>query len=314
MDEAVSREVLSALRPIGIEAALRAIAQRADDGQDKRRQLELALEQTRFEAARAQRQFDAVDPGNRLVAAELERRWNERLAEVSQREVQIDALLAQADSGLTPQQREDLMALGTDLPRVWSHPSAGNEVRKRILRCVIREIVARVADARIELVIHWHGGDHTELSVVKNRVGQHRWTTNVEVQALITQLARQLNDGGIAALLNRLGHPTGKGHTWTEMRVRAFRSDNQIDVYKAGEREARGEMTLEQAAEALRTSTMTVLRMISAGQLAATQACKGAPWVIKVADVHRLGPRTAGKSPGKGPRTDDPQQISLEFQ
>ncbi len=314
VDEAVSREVLSALRPIGIEAALRAIAQRADDGQDKRRQLELALEQTRFEAARAQRQFDAVDPGNRLVAAELERRWNERLAEVSQREVQIDALLAQADSGLTPQQREDLMALGTDLPRVWSHPSAGNEVRKRILRCVIREIVARVADARIELVIHWHGGDHTELSVVKNRVGQHRWTTNVEVQALITQLARQLNDGGIAALLNRLGHPTGKGHTWTEMRVRAFRSDNQIDVYKAGEREARGEMTLEQAAEALRTSTMTVLRMISAGQLAATQACKGAPWVIKVADVHRLGPRTAGKSPGKGPRTDDPQQISLKFQ
>jgi hypothetical protein len=123
VDEAVGREVLNALRPIGVQAALHAIEQRADDGQDKRRQLELALEQTRFEAARAQRQFDAVDPGNRLVAAELERRWNERLAEVAQREAQIDALLAQqADSGLTPQQREDLMALGTDLPRAWSHP------------------------------------------------------------------------------------------------------------------------------------------------------------------------------------------------
>jgi excisionase family DNA binding protein len=314
VDEAVCREVLSALRPIGVQAALRAIEQRADDGQDKRRQLELALEQARFEAARAQRQFDAVDPGNRLVAAELERRWNERLVEVAQRDAQLEAQQAQADSGLTPRQREDLMALGADLPRAWSQPSAGNEVRKRILRCVIREIVARVADPRIELVIHWHGGDHTELSVVKNRAGQHRWTTNVEVQALITQLARQLNDGGIAALLNRLGHRTGKDHTWSEMRVRSFRRDNQIDVYKAGEREARGELTLEQAAEALGTSKMTVLRMISAGQLAATQACKGAPWVIKAADVQRLDPRAAGTSPGRGPQTEVPQQISLEFQ
>jgi hypothetical protein len=87
------------------------------------------------------------------------------------------------------------MAMGADLPRAWSHSAGGNEVRKRILRCVIREIVARIAEARIELVIHWQGGDHTELSVVKNRVGQHRWTTDVEVQTLITQLARQLNDG-----------------------------------------------------------------------------------------------------------------------
>jgi len=134
---------------------------------------------------------------------------------------------------------------------VWSHPAAGNEVRKRILRCVIREIVVRVAEARIELIIHWQGGDHTELSVVKNRTGQHRWTTDVEVQALITQLARQLPDGTIASLLNRLCHRTGKGHTWTEMRVRSFRSDHHIAVYKTGEREARGELTLEQAADAL---------------------------------------------------------------
>ena len=150
-------------------------------------------------------------------------------------------------------------------------------MRKRIVRCVIREIVARIAEARIELVIHWQGGDHTELSVVKNRVGQHRWTTDVAVMTLITQLARQLNDGSIAALLNRLGHRTGKGHTWTEMRVRSFRGDHQIAVYKAGERDARGELTLEQAADALGASKMTVLRMIGAGSLQAVQACKGAP-------------------------------------
>jgi excisionase family DNA binding protein len=314
VDEAVSREVLSVLGPIGVQAALHAIEQRAHDEHAKRRQLELALEQARFEAARAQRQFDAVDPGNRLVAAELERRWNERLAEVSRRESEIQALQGQADASLTPQQREALMAMGCDLPRAWSHPAAGNDVRKRILRCIIKEIVAGVAEARIELIIHWQGGDHTELSVVKNRVGQHRWSTDVEVQTLITQLARQLNDGSIASLLNRLGHRTGKDHTWTEMRVRSFRCDHHIAVYKAGEREARGELTLEQAAEALGTSKMTVLRMIGTGTLAASQACKGAPWGIKALDVQRPEVRAAVAAPAGRPLPTDPRQISFELQ
>jgi excisionase family DNA binding protein len=163
-------------------------------------------------------------------------------------------------------------------------------------------------------VVHWQGGDHTELSVVKNRMGQHRWTTDVAVQALITQLARQLNDGSIAALLNRLGHRTGKGHTWTEMRVRSFRGDHGIAVYKSGEREARGELTLEQASEALGTSKMTVLRMIAAGTIPATQACKGAPWVIKAVEVQRPEVRAAVADPGRGPLPTDPRQISLELQ
>jgi excisionase family DNA binding protein len=250
------------LRPIGVQAALHAIDQRAQDENAKRRQLELALEQARFEAARAQRQFDAVDPGNRLVAAELERRWNERLAQVSQRQAEIEVLDTHAVPSLTPQQRDDLLALGADLPRVWSHPAAGNEVRKRILRCVIMEIVARVADAQIMLIIHWQGG----------------------------------------------------GHTWTEMRVRSFRGDHQIAVYKAGEREARGELTLEQAAEALATSKMTVLRMIGAGVLQATQACKGAPWVIRAVDVQRPEVRAAITMPANRPQTDDPRQIPLNIQ
>ena len=314
VDQAVAGEVLAALRPVGVEAALHAIEQRTTEDQTRRRQLVLALEQARFEAARAQRQFDAVDPANRLVAAALERRWNERLAVVSQRQAQIDALDLQAGPSLTAEQREPLLALGSDLPRAWGHPAAGNEGRKRILRAVIKEIVARVAEARIELVIHWQGGDHAALNVVKNRLGQHRWTTDVEVQALIPQLARQLNDASIASLLNRLGHRTGRGQSWTEMRVRSFRCDRGIPVYKAGEREDRGELTLEQAAEGLGTSKMTVLRMISAGTLTASQACKGAPWVIEASELQRPEVRAAVQPPNKGPRTVDPNQISLELQ
>lgn len=314
VDQAISGEVLALLQPIGVRAALHAIEQRASDGEAQRRQVGLALEQARFEAARAQRQFDAVDPANRLVASELERRWNERLAEVCQRQAQIEALDARTCPSMTPQQRDALLALGADLPRVWDDPAATNNVRKRILRSVIKEIVARIAEARIELVIHWQGGDHTELSVIKNRTGQHRWTTDVEVQSLIAQLARQLNDGSIASLLNRLGHRTGRDQTWTEMRVRSFRTDHHIAVYKSGEREQRGEATLEQAAEELGTSKMTVLRMIGGGVLAAAQACKSAPWVIQRSDLRRPQVHAWIQAPKKCPHSADQNQISLELQ
>ena len=314
VDQAVSGDVLAALRPIGVQAALHAIKQRVSDDQTKRQQLELALEQARFETTRAQRQFDAVDPGNRLVTAELERRWNERLAQAAQRQADIDALDSRMQPSLSPQQREALMALGTDLHRAWNHPGASNEVRKRILRTAIKEVVARVADARIELVIHWQGGDHTELEVVKNRSGQHRWSTDIEVEGLITKLARQLRDPGIASLLNRLGHHTGKGHTWTEMSVRSFRTSHGIAVHKNGEREDRGELTLEQTAVALGTSKMTVLRQIGTGTLTASQACKGAPWIIKAIDAQRAEVRAAVNRPNGTPRPTDPNQIALELQ
>jgi excisionase family DNA binding protein len=314
VDRAVAAEVLAVLRPIGVQAALHAIEERAGDDHAKRRQLELALEQARFEAARAHRQFDAVDPDNRLVAGELERRWNERLAQIAQRQAELDAMHAQQAATMTSERREALLALGTDLERAWEHPAAGNNSRKRILRAVLREIVARVADARIELVIHWQGGDHTELCVVKNRTGQHRWVTDLEVQTLVAQLARQLKDSAIASLLNRLGHRTGRELSWTESRVRSFRCTHGIEVYKEGEREQRGELTLEQAAELIGTSKMTILRMISTGAISASQACKGAPWVIKRCDLQHSQARLATQRTGASPLSADPNQILLQLQ
>jgi len=162
--------------------------------------------------------------------------------------------------------------------------------------------------------VHWQGGDHTELSVVKNRRGVHRWTTNIEAEQLLSELARLLPDSGIASLLNRLGHRTGKGHTWTESSVRSFRGSHHVAVYRQGERDERGELTLEQAAVELQISKMTVLRMIGAGTLVARQVCKGAPWVIKRRDLAGLV-ATQGVQPGsKGPLTADHNQISLQFQ
>ena len=314
IDQGVSGEVLRLLRPVGVEAALHAIEQCAGQVHAKRCQVELALEQSRFEALRAQRQFDAVDPGNRLVAGELERRWNERLTVVTQLEAELERLDTQREPDMTSQQRQDLLDLGADLQRAWEHPNAGNESRKRILRAVIKEIVVRVTETHLELMVHWQGGDHTPLSIVRNSSGKHRWTTDIGVGQLLTELARLLPDSGIAALLNRMGHRTGKGHTWTEASVRSFRGSHHVAVFRQGEREERGELTLEQSAEALHVSHMTVLRLIAAGTLPGRQACKGAPWVIKRSDVERLNALGLVQARSVGPRTTDPNQISLQFQ
>ena len=121
IDAAVSAEVLSLIAPLGLEAALQAIADRERDGTQRVRQIELALEQARYEAARSHRQYDAVDPENRLVAGDLERRWNERLAEVARLEEELRLVRESLPAALTEAERAQILALGTDIAHLWNH-------------------------------------------------------------------------------------------------------------------------------------------------------------------------------------------------
>ena len=92
-------------------------------------------------------------------------------------------------------------------------------------------------------------------------------------------------DKAIAAVLNRVGKTTGRGNGWTQSRVCSLRSHNAHSAYREGERRERGEVTLDEAAAALSVSSSTVRRLINDGQLSANQLCKGAPWIIRVADL-----------------------------
>jgi hypothetical protein len=241
VDAGVAAETLRLLSPLGIAAALEAVERRDEDAAALRRQAELALTQVRYEADLARRQYDAVDPANRLVAAELERRWNDRLAAARCLEDSLAERIESSAATLSPTERGDLLALGADLPRAWDHPGVTAEERKRILRAVIEEIVVTLAEGRIDLVIHWKGGDHTRLCMPRNRTGQHRWSSDAETGDMIRALARQQPDGGIAATLNRLGRRTGRDNPWTEARVRSFRSTHGVPVHRTGEMAERGE-------------------------------------------------------------------------
>jgi len=165
IDAAVSNEVLRVAKPLGIDAAVKAIEAQSRETTVAQRQHELALQQARYEAAYARRQYDAVDPANRLVAGELERRWNVALENVQRIEREMTASAALRSPPLGEQQKLELMALGADLDRAWSHPAATAATRKRILRACLDEIVVRKDGEVLDMVLHWHGGDHTALKL-----------------------------------------------------------------------------------------------------------------------------------------------------
>jgi DNA invertase Pin-like site-specific DNA recombinase len=312
VDRMVAKEVLDRLQPLGVEAALAATETREKVRSEKARQLDLALQQARYEAVRAQRQYDVIDPDNRLVASELERRWNERLTVVQTLEAQVEELSVQRDHVLTSADRQRLMALGQDLPRAWDSLATTSETRKKIIRTLISEIVVDIVGDNLALIIHWQGGDHTRLTIKKNRGGQTRWSTDTDIIELIKVLARQMPDDLIAAVLNRGGKSTGRGNAWTRARIRALRSYHQIAVYREGERVERAEATLDEAAVELAVSPTTIRRLIACGVLPARQPCKGAPWIIHQSDLSRNDVRRAADARrSRRPPPDNPLQNQL---
>ena len=165
IDGAVSAEVLRILKPLGMEAAVKAVDAQTSRTSAAQRQLELSLQQARYEAAHARRQYDAVDPANRLVAAELERRWNDALQAVRRIEAEIASIVVATPPPLGERERQQLMRLGADLELAWSHPAATAATRKRIMRTALNEIVVRKEGLLINMILHWKGGDHTALQV-----------------------------------------------------------------------------------------------------------------------------------------------------
>lgn len=313
-DRAVVAVVLEACQPLGVEASLQLLEGGRHDQEQKRRALELALERTRYAASLARRQYDSVDPANRLVAAELEARWNAALAQVGEAEARLQA----EPPSQTPLSESDcrrLLELGADLRALWDDPSAPVELKKRILRTVLSEIMVTVSHASefIEMRLHWAGGVHTTLRVRKNQTGRNDQATEPRVIELVRELAKARPDPYIAATLNRLGYYTGPGNTWNEIRVRHLRNYHHIPVFVAGaERPWR---SAEEAAKELNVGIAVVRTMIRHRILPARQIAKDTPWLIKPEDLRRpevLGYAKTAHTGKPAPRGND-GQIAISY-
>jgi DNA invertase Pin-like site-specific DNA recombinase len=313
VDEAISREVVAVLTPGAIEAALKSATDGAGKHDELERALQLELEQAEYEAERARRQFDAVEPENRLVAATLESRWDAALRSVNELRTRLEALRGEHRPQRLPD-RAALLQLAGQFDKVWHHPDADHRIRKRLVRLLIEEIIATVNEAEpsIELVIHWKGGKHTALKIAKNRTGQHSHTTQREVIEVVRELARRLPDGQIARILNRLGYQTGAGNGFTANRVVTLRNYHRIAVYNSDT--AAPGITIEKAAVLLGVSTGTVRRMIRARIIEGQQPVPYAPWAIDPAILSNEAVKRAVdaiRSGGTLPRTAPASQLNL---
>ena len=117
-----------------------------------------------------------------------------------QLEDEFEAVEQQRPLVLGDEERDRLLRLGTDLEAAWSHPAATMATRKRIVRAVLHEIVVRVENGFVDMVLHWRGGDHTALKVKKNTSGKHRWSVAEETETLVRELARLMPDRAIASV------------------------------------------------------------------------------------------------------------------
>jgi hypothetical protein len=316
VDQAVAAEMLQAIQPLGVEASLEAIALAEHADAEKCKALELALEKARYEAERARRQYDAVDPQNRLVASELEGRWNEALKRAAELETRLSHEMC-AQRELSAAEREQLLTLGADLIELWNHPSASPALKKRILRTVFEEIVIDIRDEdppKVHLRLHWAGGCHTELLVVKNRTGRHQHSTDQKVIDVVRELAKVCHDRKIAAILNRMGYRTGPGNTWRQARVASLRNYHQIPACESTG--ARPWLTLAEVAKEFSVSPTVIRRLIRQKILPAKQSVKLAPYVIERRDLELPAVQSAIRAVRQGkrcPRTV-PGQQELPFE
>lgn len=310
-DSLVVEQVLRSIQPLGLEAAIQAVENLRNSSDERVRYKELALTQARYEVARARRQYDAVDPTNRLVATELERRWNEALQVEADLLAELLAVQREHPCTLSTKVQQEILAMAEDLPRLWHHPKSPPEYKKRVLRAVLKEIVARADGDTVQLVLHWQGGAHTEVQFPKTRPGQHRYVVPTDTIELIRALARIQPDGMIASILNRMKMTTPHGKPWSTSAVCSARNHHDIAVYSEADRLARGALTVNEVAVRLRVSPTTVLRMIRQRRISATQACANAPWILRQEEVEAL---QAAARRGEDPQSLDQHQLTLTIQ
>lgn len=307
-DQTIATEILLVVEPLAVEAALMAEREAITQIDEHRRALELERQQAEYDVKIAARRYERVDPDNRLVAAELEARWNAAMARMKECEAR---LVASSNSTPPAVDREALLSLASDLDTVWKSDSADMRTKQRLVRALIEEVVVDVDDNKrdVVLVIHWRGGQHSEVRVRKPEPGEHMKRNPAEVDDIIRQMGARWSDEHIAATLNRMGSKTPFGHSWSAKRVGDYRRTKGIPGYESAVKDGRC-LTMVEAAEKAGVTCHAIRVLIRKGILPAKQFVFDAPWQIFAADLERAEVKDALRRRRK--RAGRPSRISRD--
>lgn len=282
-DAAIAGELLCAVQPMAIEAALEAERMHMQTLNEQQRIVELELQQARYEATLAERRYAACDPDNRLIAAQLEKSWEGALRRVQACQSRLDAICAPAPDRIAA---PDFTGLAEDLEAAWNAPGVTMRARQQLVRALITDIIADVDEKAREVIltIHWQGGQHSQLRVRKPRTGEHSRRTTEEALAVIRSMSCRWSDQDIAASLNRMGMRTGQGLTWNANRVSSVRREHGIHAYRSAEKNGEW-LTLSEAAKLVGVTNHAIRRLIEERILHAEQVVPDAPYQIRASDM-----------------------------
>jgi DNA invertase Pin-like site-specific DNA recombinase len=289
LEQRVLDEIFAVLEPAALSATAQALTDAEKAHAATLRAFELSVERARYEADRARRQYDAVEPENRLVARTLERALESKLAALRQAEHDLLAARARRPVRLTDTELAWLSRAGADVRAIFAAPSTTFRERKQLLRAIVSEVVITIdSEARTaELRIIWQGGACTDLTMTLTKKGGHFRATDEDTVQLVRRLATQYDDATIAKILGRQRRLTGTGLPFTKARVHCLRVSRGIAAYQAPEIvTSDGDdavvVSVTDAARLLGVATVTVYRWLRDGFITGEQLTANAPWRIRV--------------------------------
>jgi len=287
IDQAVVEVFLEATAPSTADAARLANEEAYRESEALRLYWAHQIERAQYEAQRAERQYMAVEPENRVVGRELERRWEQALKELERVRVEAEKAV-EGPQLLSANDLENVHLLGQELRAVWDADTTTNRDRKRLLRCLIEEVQLSTEEDHYTVRIVWKGGAITERELVRGPAGWAHRTPEDTVE-LVRQLATEFDDAQIARILNKQGRRSGRGIAFTKAAITSLRGKNQIPkcAKTVVTDPHQGPFNAEQAARELGVTMSTVHRWLRDGVLAGEQLTAGAPWQIVLTDEIR---------------------------
>ena len=288
-DAAVASAFLEAMQPAQLEVSIAALEQIEARVHQIDRQWQLRIERAQYEADLARRRFFAVDPDNRLVARNLERDWNEKLAEVERLAREYATLPKPTARLATPEERQRILALAQDLPAVWHASTTTHVERKRLLRFLIKDVTLTKRETTVHIGIRWQTDALTELDIPRPQLASEKYRTPSAVVDRVRELAPTHTDHQIAEILNRQGFTSGKGAAFSRSKVQWVRYRYEIPTGRPiapsacpdGRRDD-GRCSTQIAAELLNVSRGTIAHWCQSGRLDAIQQAPLSPWWIKL--------------------------------
>lgn len=280
LDQAVSLRALEVVQPMHIDIALKAVEQLNHQQEAVNRQWQLRLQRTEYEAALAQCRYEKVDPANRLVAATLEKQWNEVLAELDRLRKEYEE--QQQAQVISIEDQEAIRRLSQDLPALWNAPTTQARDRKKILRLLVKDITLERLESPKRAVLHvrWQGGACEDIVVpAMHRTGNGLLRYPAELVQRVRQMAASMHDAQIAAELNGQGSQSATGKPFTSEIIRFMRRSRHVPVPPFRKSD---ELTVSEVRDRFGISGFVVHYWIKQGVVAARRATAGSAWLITV--------------------------------